>query len=73
MSLAVLINSAIDDMETHSTAYAEVAADATITALGELPLRVEVFEKAQNMVMGDLSIAEVHAVLDALIEVLKGE
>lgn len=73
MSLAVLLNSAIDDMETHSTDFAEVAAQATITAISETPLRVEVYEKAEPHAMDGLSIADVHVVLDALIEVLKGE
>lgn len=74
MSLAVLLNSALEENECQpeQNDLGEVTAQATITALHELPLRVEVFEKAQNQV-DDLSIATVHEVLDALIQILQGE
>lgn len=82
MSLEVLLNSALEDgVQSYVDSkgavdpnVGEIMAKAVITALQETPLRVEVFEKAEQKVLnGEFSMMDVHAVLDALIEVLQGE
>lgn len=73
MSLAVAIQSAMEENEDRPVQddLASVAQDAVIETLSDDAVRREVFESVR-WDLDEISMLEIHKVMDSLIDVLKG-
>ena len=73
MSLRVLLDSALDDEGVkRDNNAAEVAEKAVVEILGDPALRGELFTEVFEE-LDDITMVEIHVVMDALVRVMKGE